>query len=129
MVAVGWACQSEVMANDDEIPSAQKVATEQLILANERTFLAWIRTSLALVVTGLAIITFEVPLREELRVAAAFAFLALGIMAAVQAWLGWRNADAAIAAGEELPAPRLRTVITAGVVLAVLIAVVGVLLA
>ena len=65
-------------------------------LANERTFLAWIRTALALMAGGLALEAFEVPLDPTLRVIAAGLLLALGLGAAVQAWLGWVRTERAM---------------------------------
>ena len=104
---------------DDYTPSAQ------VILANERTFLAWIRTSLALVATGVALEAFDVPIPTSWRSVSAIIFILLGIAAAVQAWVGWRATDAAARAGLPTPAPVMRTVLTAGVIVAITIIGVG----
>src|SRR4051812_48446505 len=100
---------------DDYAPSAQ------LFLANERTFLAWIRTSLALVATGVALEAFDVPALESWRRIAAGLFILLGIAAAIQAGIGWRATDAAARAGLPLPAPAIRALLTAGVIVAIAI--------
>ena len=100
-------------------------SSAQVTLANERTFLAWIRTSLALVATGVALEAFDVPIPDGWRSVSAIIFVLLGIAAAVQAWVGWRATDAAARAGLPLPAPVMRTVLAAGVIVAITIICVG----
>ncbi len=102
--------------------------TAQIMLANERTFLSWIRTSLALIVTGVALVAFTLPIHIMWRSASATVFVALGIGAAIQGWLGWRATDRAIKAGAELPAPAARVYITGGVIAAVAVLGLGALL-
>ena len=105
--------------DEDYVPNAQ------VALANERTFLAWIRTALALVATGVALVAFNVPMPERLRVISASIFLLLGVAATVQAWIGWRATDAAARGGEPVPPPVTRTLMIAGVVVAIVIVGVG----
>src|SRR5690606_36890086 len=102
---------------------------EQVKLANERTFLAWVRTGLALIATGLAIATFEVPLPPAWKTAAALSFIVLGTASALQAWLGWRANDAAIRAGQDLPAPALRVYLAGGVIAVAVVIGIGLLVA
>lgn len=97
-------------------------------LANERTFLAWVRTSLALLAGGVALEAFEVPLHPTARAIAAGAALALGLAAAVQAWLGWTRTERALREGRPLPSPVVAPMLVAGLALATLGVVVGLLL-
>lgn len=106
---------------DEFTPSAQ------VILANERTFLAWIRTSLALVATGVALEAFDVPVPDAWRSISASLFILLGIAAAIQSWIGWRATDAAVNHGHQVPAPVTRTLLAAGVIVAILIVGIGLL--
>jgi putative membrane protein len=110
---------------DDDAPRVDP----QTALSNERTFLSWIRTSLALVATGAALVAFNLPIAIEWRVASGAVFAALGIVAAVQGWLGWRHTDRELARGGGVPTLRMGAYITAGVVLAVVILGAGAVLA
>ncbi|WP_084040192.1 YidH family protein [Demequina sp. NBRC 110053] len=101
----------------------------QTALSNERTFLSWIRTSLALVATGVALVAFNLPLPLGWRVASGAVFAALGVVCAVQAWLGWRHTDRELSRGAPVPQLRMGVYISAGVVLAVVILGIGALLA
>jgi putative membrane protein len=96
-------------------------------LANERTFLAWIRTSLALVAAGVAIEVLEVG-HPAWRLASALVFTALGILAAVRAWIGWAGTERALRHGRELPGPGIGLVIVLGIVIAVVLIGIGILL-
>ena len=100
----------------------------QTALSNERTFLSWIRTSLALVVTGAAVVALNLPVADRWQVASGAVFATLGIVAAVQAWLGWRHTDRALTEGQEVPRLRIGPYVTAGAVLAVVILGVGAVL-
>lgn len=101
----------------------------QVSLANERTFLSWVRTSLALNVTAVAIVAFQLPISREWQIAAGLVFAALGIGAAVQAWMGWRATDKALASDKALPTPRSGVIFVTGIVIAMLLLGVGALLA
>ncbi|GHS88971.1 hypothetical protein AGMMS50218_14100 [Actinomycetota bacterium] len=96
-------------------------------LANERTFLAWVRTALALLAGGVALEALDLPVEEHLRLAAALVLIVLGLLAPVQAWLGWAGAERALRARRPLPAPALSPVLAGGVVLAGLLVLVGLL--
>lgn len=88
----------------------------RFILANERTFLSWTRTALALIATGVAVEALEPPLNPHLRLAGAATFTLLGLVAAAQAWWGWRRSDRALRQGLPLPAPANGVLIVAGVI-------------
>ena len=94
-------------------------------LANERTFLAWIRTSLALVAAGVALEALPLPVREDFRVVSAVLFISLGLLAAVQSWIGWARAERALRGHEALPGPTLSSVMTVGVLLATVLVALG----
>lgn len=85
-------------------------------LANERTFLAWIRTSLALFAAAVALEALELPASPTFRLAAALVFVALGVLASLQAWLGWMSAERALRRGAPLPGFRVGLVVSAGVI-------------
>ncbi|SCX54275.1 putative membrane protein [Klenkia marina] len=97
-------------------------------LANERTFLAWMRTSLALLAAGVALEALDLPIAEGVRLAAALVLVALGLLAPVQAWLGWVATERAMREGRPLPAPRLALALAVGVVVAGVLVLVGLLL-
>lgn len=97
-------------------------------LANERTFLAWIRTSLALVAAGVALMALPVPVRQDLRIVSAVLFISLGLLAAVQSWIGWAHAERALRKNEALPGPTLSSVVTVGVLLATVLVALGLFL-
>lgn len=94
-------------------------------LANERTFLAWVRTSLALLAAGVALEALQVPLSPGFRLAAAVVFVLLGVLAAVQAWIGWLRTEAALRENRALPAPAAGLVVVTGVVAAVVLLALG----
>ncbi|MGF3056025.1 YidH family protein [Microbacterium sp. YY-01] len=94
-------------------------------LANERTFLAWIRTSLALVAGGVALQALVVDMHSGLRAVAAGIFILLGLVAAVHAWLGWARTEGALRAGKALPGAAVGAIIAAGLGIAVVLVVLG----
>jgi putative membrane protein len=94
-------------------------------LANERTFLAWIRTSLALLAAGVALEALQVPVSPGFRLAAAVVFIALGVFAAVHAWLSWLRTERALRENRALPSAGVSLVLVAGVVVAVVLLVAG----
>lgn len=96
-------------------------------LANERTFLAWVRTALALLAGGVALEALDLPVEPHLRLAASVLLLALGIAAPVQAWFGWARAERALRERRPLPAPALSGPLAAGVALAGVLVLVGLL--
>ncbi|MFD6449058.1 YidH family protein [Promicromonospora sp. NPDC060204] len=90
-------------------------------LANERTFLAWIRTALALVAGGVALETLGLDLQPGLRLAASLVLIVAGTALPLIAWTGWMRVERALRSGSVLPSSIV------GVVLAIVVAVVGVL--
>lgn len=94
-------------------------------LANERTFLAWTRTSLALLAAGVAIEALQLPINELLRLVAAAVFVILGLMAALQSWIGWYRTERALRHERALPAPSLGLPITIGIVVGIAIVSIG----
>ncbi|PPG28638.1 hypothetical protein C5E10_13715 [Pseudoclavibacter sp. RFBG4] len=96
-------------------------------LANERTFLAWIRTSLALVAAGVALEALALPIEPVVRLIAALLFLGLGLLAAVNSFIGWMRAERSMRRHEPLPGPSLSGVLSIGVVLAVALVTIGLL--
>ncbi|QDQ94282.1 DUF202 domain-containing protein [Rhodococcus sp. WB9] len=76
-------------------------------LANERTFLAWIRTSLAFVAAGVAIEALNDGDHRAFRFAAAIVLVSTGIVATVQAWVGWFSTEQSLREGRPLPSTRV----------------------
>ncbi|MBB2921176.1 YidH family protein [Cellulomonas cellasea] len=98
-------------------------------LANERTFLAWVRTSLALLASGVALEALAVPVEPWARSAAALVLVALGILAPVQAWVGWARAERALRRGRPLPSPVLAGPLGLGLLVTGVLLLVGLLAA
>ncbi|NKY09888.1 DUF202 domain-containing protein [Cellulomonas hominis] len=97
-------------------------------LANERTFLAWLRTSLALLAGGVALEALDLPLHPAPRLAAAVLLVVLGIAAPVQAWAGWARSERAIRERRPLHAPVLGGPLAAGLVVAGVLVLLGIVL-
>lgn len=84
------------------MPSEQR-ADPRFTLANERTFLAWVRTALALLAGGVALRTLDLPGAPWARTALAVALVVLGGLSISVAWWRWRQVDAALTTGADLP--------------------------
>ncbi len=97
-------------------------------LANERTFLAWMRTALAFIAAGVALEALELPIDEDLRFASALVFLVLGLLAPLQAWLGWLATERALRHSQALPSPPLGLLTAIGTTLAGVLVLVGLFL-
>jgi putative membrane protein len=97
-------------------------------LANERTFLAWMRTSLALLASGVALEALDVPVRADVRLAAAGVFVALGLLATAQAWFGWMETERALRVGRPIPPAAGAPVLAVGVAVAIALIAAGYLL-
>lgn len=97
-------------------------------LANERTFLAWIRTSLALLAVGVAVEALPLPIQAELRFAAAVVFVLMGLLAAVQSWVGWYRTEQSMRVNRVLSGPTVSVVLAVGVVFGGSLLVVGLFL-
>ncbi|WP_089802054.1 YidH family protein [Cellulomonas sp. KH9] len=96
-------------------------------LANERTFLAWARTGLALLAGGVALEALDLPVEPHLRLAAAVVLIALGTLAPAVAWWGWSRTERAMRRGDPLPAPVGFGLLVAGVAVAGVLVLVGLL--
>lgn len=94
-------------------------------LANERTFLAWVRTSLALLAAGVALEALQVPISPGFRLASAIVFVLLGVLAAIQAWIGWARTEKALRENRPLPAPSTGVAIVGGVIVGVVLLTLG----
>lgn len=94
-------------------------------LANERTFLAWVRTSLALFAAGVALEALDVPIRSDLRAVTAGVLVTLGLLAAIQGWVGWMNTERSLRERRALPGPNLAVALSTGVCVAILLIAVG----
>ena len=93
--------------------------------ANERTFLAWNRTALALIATGVA----ATQLLPEFHVSGGRRILgvpmiALGALVAVTSFLHWKANQRAMRRGQALPRSPMPLVLSAGIGLVAVIAVV-----
>lgn len=85
--------------------------------ANERTFLAWIRTSLALLAAAVALDVVQLAVSDGLQRLLAGLLVALGLLAAVTAWLRWALAERAIRRRSHLPSFGFAALFTLGLVL------------
>jgi putative membrane protein len=97
--------------------------------ANERTFLAWNRTALALIATGVA----ATQLLPEFQVAygrriLGVPLIALGALVAVTSFRQWRANERAMRLRRPLPRSSMTTVLSIGIAVVAVIAVVLVLL-
>jgi putative membrane protein len=98
--------------------------------ANERTFLAWNRTALALIATGVAatqlLPEFHV---EGGRQILGLPMIALGALVAVTSFLHWKANQRAMRLGRPLPRSPMPMVLSVGIgvvaVIAVVLAILG----
>lgn len=91
-------------------------------LANERTLLAYQRTAIGLIAASVAVAHFL----EDGAIALSLAgvLLASGAVAAVGGYRRYQAADRAIRAGEPLPQGQTSLILSAGLVLCVLLALI-----
>jgi putative membrane protein len=89
--------------------------------ATERTFLAWLRTALALLAAGVALDVIDLSWSTRVQRGLALLLVALGLVAAVLAWLRWALAERAMRAGKPLPTFGLATVFALGVAVVALV--------
>lgn len=104
---------------------AEREPDYRMSLAAERTYLAYIRTALALLAAGVAVVgALPDAGYLELRRVIGVLLVLTGLMVAVTARLRWREVDRAMRRGEPLPRTRTAVLITAGVVVAAVLALV-----
>ncbi|MGI5128795.1 YidH family protein [Pseudonocardia sp. CA-107938] len=96
-------------------------------LANERTFLAWIRTAVALVAAGVALEALDLGLNPSIRRTAALLLIWAGLLAPLQAWVGWYATERALRRDRPLPPARIALPVAAAVVVAAVLLLIGVL--
>jgi len=93
--------------------------------ANERTFLAWNRTALALIATGVAatqlLPKFDVEFGRRLL---GLPLIALGAVLAVTSYRYWQQNQEALRRGERLPRSPMPLVLSIGIGVVALIAVI-----
>ena len=93
--------------------------------ANERTFLAWNRTALALIATGVAatqlLPQFHVPKGRDIL---GLPLIALGALVAITSFLQWRANEQAMRDRRPLPSSHMTAVLSIGIGIVSVIAVV-----
>ena len=113
------------MTNVPGPPARDEEPDVRFTYANERTFLAWNRTALALIATGVA----ATQLLPKLSVTGGrrllgLPLIALGALVAAESFRHWRANQRAMRRGEPLPASTMPVVLTVGIVVVGLMAVV-----
>src|SRR5580658_7025120 len=115
---------------NDEPPAEEREPDVRFTYANERTFLAWNRTALALIATGVA----ATQLLPEFHVSGGrrilgLPLIALGALVAVTSFQHWKANQRAMERGEPLPRSPMPLVLSLGIgvvaVIAVVLAVIG----
>lgn len=114
----------------DEPPVEDREPDVRFTYANERTFLAWNRTALALIATGVA----ATQLLPEFHVVGGrrilgLPMIALGALVAVTSFRHWKANQRAMEQGRPLPRSPMPMVLSAGIgvvaVIAVVLALIG----
>jgi len=106
-------------------PGAGEAPDVRFTYANERTFLAWNRTALALIATGVAATQLlpKLPVTGGRRLLGV-PLIALGAVVAAESFRQWRANERAMRRGQALPRSTLPVVLSVGVVLIGVLAVV-----
>jgi len=109
----------------DAAAKEEKEPDARFTYANERTFLAWNRTALALIATGIA----ATQLLPELHVEGGrrilgLPLIALGALVAVTSFRHWRANEQAMRRGQPLPRSPMPLVLSVGIGVVAIIAVV-----
>jgi putative membrane protein len=114
----------------DNAAENEKEPDARFTYANERTFLAWNRTALALIATGIA----ATQLLPEFHVAGGrrilgLPMIALGALVAVTSFRHWKANERAMRLGRPLPRSPMPLVLSVGIglvaVIAVILALIG----
>ena len=106
-------------------PNADDEPDVRFTYANERTFLAWNRTALALIATGVAATQLLPKLQVEWgRRVLGLPLIALGAIVAAESLRQWRANERAMRRGDPLPRSRMPVILTVGIVVVGVIAVV-----
>jgi putative membrane protein len=113
------------MTNVPEPQAPDEEPDVRFTYANERTFLAWNRTALALIATGVA----ATQLLPKLALAGGrrllgLPLIALGAVVAAESFRHWRANQRAMRRSQPLPASTMPVVLTVGIVVVGLLAVI-----
>ena|SRR5579862_7888179 len=109
-------------------PGVQREPDYRFTLANERTFLAYVRTALALDAAGLAVEQFLKPTHDHVRLGLAIVLVVLGTAVAAFAQRRWYLIEQAMRQEKPLPATPLPGLLTAGMIVVSVTALVLVLM-
>ncbi|HTT92260.1 MAG TPA: DUF202 domain-containing protein [Acidimicrobiales bacterium] len=113
------------MTDVPEQQSPDKEPDVRFTYANERTFLAWNRTALALIATGVAATQLLPKLAETGgRRLLGLPLIALGALVAAESFRQWRANQRAMRRGDPLPGSNMPLILTTGVVVIGVVAVV-----
>jgi putative membrane protein len=83
---------------------------------------------LALLAAGVALEALDLPIAESLRLSSALVLVVLGLLAPVQAWMGWVTTERALRSSRPLPSPRLGPVVALGTTVAGALVLIGLVL-
>ena len=113
------------MATTDDPAAEESEPDARFTYANERTFLAWNRTALALIATGVA----ATQLLPEFHVDGGrrilgLPMIALGALVAFTSFRHWKANERAMRRGQPLPRSPMPLVLSIGIALVAVIAVV-----
>jgi putative membrane protein len=106
-------------------PGEEQEIDVRFSYANERTFLAWNRTALALIATGVAatqlLPKFDITFGRRLL---GLPLIALGALLALTSFSHWKANERAMRRGEPLPPSKIPLVLSIGIGLIAVVAVV-----
>ena len=113
------------MSETHERPEADDEPDVRFTYANERTFLAWNRTALALIATGVAatqlLPKFDVAFGRRIL---GLPLIALGAILAITSYRYWQGNERAMRTGRPLPRSPMPLVLSIGIGIVAIIAVV-----
>lgn len=110
---------------NEDVPAEEHEPDVRFTYANERTFLAWNRTALALIATGVAATQLlpEFHINVGRRILG-LPLIALGALVALTSFVQWKANQRAMRLGLPLPRSRMPLVLSIGVGIVAVIAVV-----